>query len=67
MLKQANKQLQVEMVERKQAEVESDRLIEQLETNLGQLEAIVTSMTEGLIVSAPAGNVISMNTWWAVE
>ncbi len=55
------------MVERKQAEVESDRLIEQLETNLGQLEAIVTSMTEGLIVSAPAGNVISMNTWWAVE
>ena len=33
----------------------------QLETNLAQLEAIVTSMTEGLIISDPIGNVVSMN------
>ena len=33
----------------------------QLETNLAQLEAIVSSMTEGLTISDPRGNVVSMN------
>ena len=49
------------MIEHKQADVECENLIEQLETSLGQLEAVVNSMTEGFIVSDPAGNVVSMN------
>ncbi len=60
-LETALKTLQVEIVERKWAQSEQERLFEQLKTERGQLEAIINSMTDGLIVGDLSGNVLTMN------
>ena len=47
--------------DRKRSEQEREHLIEQLGKSLGQREAILRSMSEGLIISDTQGNVLSMN------
>ena len=56
-----NVALQAEMIKRQQFEEVQERLLEQLDNERGQLEAILSSMTDGLIVSDLAGNVLTMN------
>jgi PAS domain S-box-containing protein len=58
---QAVSNVLAEGLERKQAESERQRLLDKLEESLSQLEAVVGSMTEGLIISDPEGNVLTMN------
>ena len=53
--------LQAEITQRCSAQVEQARLLEQLDTERGQLEAILNSMTDGLTVGDVAGNVLTMN------
>jgi len=45
----------------KRAEFEREALLMRVEASLGQLEAVVGAMSEGLIVSDLAGNVLTMN------
>ena len=47
--------------EAERADAERDRLLLNLAAEQGQTEAILTSMTEGLVVSDLAGNVLTMN------
>ena len=47
--------------DRKRAEAEIAGARAQAERNLAQWQAVVESMTEGLILSDPAGNLVSMN------
>ncbi len=44
-----------------QAEAERERVLESLAVEQGQMEAVVSSMTEGLVISDLAGNVLTMN------
>ena len=53
--------LQAEITQRCSAQMEQTRLVEQLDSERGQLEAILNSMTDGLIVGDVAGNVLTMN------
>ncbi len=50
-----------DMTERKHAEAERNRLLAELEANLAQREAVVNSMTEGLIVADASGRVLTFN------
>ena len=43
------------------AEAERERLLAHIAAEQGQMEAILTSMTDGLIVSDLAGNILTMN------
>ncbi|HEY9696151.1 MAG TPA: PAS domain-containing protein [Trichocoleus sp.] len=47
--------------DRKQLEVEREQLLHQLEASLGQFEAVINSMSEGLVVSDAEGNVLLFN------
>ena len=47
--------------ETEQAEIERGRLREHLTVGQGQMEAVLTSMTDGLVVSDLSGNIVSMN------
>ncbi len=60
-LETALRTLQVEIAERQRAQSEQDRLFEQLKTERGQLEAIINSMRDGLVVGDLSGNVLTMN------
>lgn len=48
-------------VEAAQAESERGRLLESLAAEQGQMEAVLTSMTDGLVISDLDGNVVAMN------
>ncbi|MBD2078684.1 PAS domain-containing hybrid sensor histidine kinase/response regulator [Leptolyngbya sp. FACHB-17] len=50
-----------DITDRKQLEMEREQLLQQLETSLRQFEAVVNSMTEGLLVSDAQGNVLLFN------
>ncbi|WP_051469973.1 PAS domain S-box protein [Fischerella sp. PCC 9605] len=47
--------------DRKQVEAEREQLLQQLEASLGQLEAVINSMTEGLVIADPQGNILTFN------
>jgi PAS domain S-box-containing protein len=51
----------LDITERKQAEAEREQLLHRLETSLGQLEAVINSMTEGLVIADPNGNILAFN------
>lgn len=53
--------MSVDITERKRLEAEREQLLQQLETNLGQLEAILNSMTEGLLIADAQGNLLMFN------
>ena len=57
----ANVALQMEIAQRQQAQSELSGLFDLLETERGQMESILNSMTDGLIVGDLAGNVLTMN------
>ncbi|BAU66963.1 PAS/PAC sensor hybrid histidine kinase [Stanieria sp. NIES-3757] len=50
-----------DITERKQLEMEREQLLQQLEASLGQFEAVINSMSEGLLVSDAQGNVLLFN------
>jgi PAS domain S-box-containing protein len=47
--------------DRKRAEAEREQLLQQLEVSLGQLEAVINNMTEGLIIADAQGNILMFN------
>jgi PAS domain S-box-containing protein len=51
----------LDISDRKQAEAEREQLLHQLETSVGQLEAILNNMTEGLVIADPQGNMLTFN------
>lgn len=51
----------LDISDRKRAEAEREELLYQLETSLGQLEAVINHMTEGLIVTDPLGRIVTFN------
>lgn len=51
----------LDISERKQAEAEREQLLHQLETSLGQLKAVINSMTEGLVITEPQSNIVTFN------
>ncbi|MGQ4646814.1 PAS domain S-box protein [Lyngbya aestuarii] len=53
--------VEMDITERRRAEEERQELLKQLENSLRQLEAVVSSIREGLIISDPEGNVLTMN------
>ncbi|MBF2051824.1 MAG: PAS domain S-box protein [Elainella sp. C42_A2020_010] len=53
--------MSIDISDRKRFEVERERLLQQLETSLGQLEAVINSMTEGLVIADPQGNILMFN------
>ena len=46
---------------RKKAEAERERLLAERDRTATQLEAVLNSMSEGLIISDPEGNILAMN------
>jgi PAS domain S-box-containing protein len=51
----------LDISDRKQAEAEREQLLHQLETSVGQLEAILNNMTEGLVIADPRNNLLTFN------
>ncbi|MBD2113884.1 MULTISPECIES: ATP-binding protein [Cyanophyceae] len=51
----------LDISDRKQAELEREQLLHRLETSLGQLEAVINSMTEGLVIADPEGHIVTFN------
>jgi PAS domain S-box-containing protein len=51
----------IDIGERKRAEAEREQLLQQLEASLGQLEAVIHSMTEGLLIADAQGNILRFN------
>jgi PAS domain S-box-containing protein len=51
----------LDLTQQKRVEREREQLLEELEKSLNQLEAVVGSMTEGLVIANPEGYVLSMN------
>ncbi|MBD1915036.1 MULTISPECIES: ATP-binding protein [Cyanophyceae] len=51
----------LDISDRKQAELEREQLLHRLETSLGQLEAVINSMTEGLVIADPEGQIVTFN------
>nr|WP_242026657.1 ATP-binding protein [Phormidium tenue] len=51
----------LDISDRKQAELEREQLLHQLEASLGQLEAVINSMTEGLAIADPEGRIVTFN------
>ncbi|MBD2108619.1 ATP-binding protein [Nodosilinea sp. FACHB-13] len=52
----------LDISDRKQAELEREQLLHRLETSLGQLEAVINSMTEGLVIADPEGHIVTFNS-----
>ncbi|MBD2103042.1 ATP-binding protein [Leptolyngbya sp. FACHB-261] len=50
-----------ETTERKQAQEELRLATEAMQANLAQLQAVVESMTEGLVIADPQGNILTFN------
>jgi PAS domain S-box-containing protein len=51
----------LDISDRKQAELEREQLLHRLEISVGQLEAVINSMTEGLVIADPQGHIITFN------
>ncbi|HEY9763290.1 MAG TPA: ATP-binding protein [Trichocoleus sp.] len=51
----------LDITERKQAEAERENLLTRMETGLRQLEAVLNSMAEGLIITDASGKIIVFN------
>lgn len=53
--------MSIDISDRKRFEAEREHLLQQLETSLGQLEAVINSMTEGLMIADTEGHFIQFN------
>jgi PAS domain S-box-containing protein len=53
--------MSLDISDRKRFEVEREQLLQQLEFSLGQLEAVINSMTEGLLIADAQGNILRFN------
>lgn len=53
--------MSVDISDRKRFEAEREQLLQQLETSLGQLEAVINSMTEGLMIADGQGQILQFN------
>ena len=53
--------MSIDISDRKRIEAEREHLLQQLETSLGQLEAVINSMTEGLIIADAQGHILQFN------
>ena len=51
----------VDATERRRAEQERERLLFEADLNLKQLEAVVNSISQGLVIADPDGNILSVN------
>ncbi len=51
----------VDVTERRRAEQERERLLLEADLNLKQLEAVVNSISQGLVIGDPGGNILSAN------
>jgi PAS domain S-box-containing protein len=53
--------MSIDISDRKRFEAEREQLLQQLEASLGQLEAVVGSMTEGLLIADGQGRMLQFN------
>ncbi|BAY38370.1 multi-sensor hybrid histidine kinase [Nostoc sp. NIES-2111] len=53
--------MSVDITERKRFEAEREQLLQKLEASLGQLEAVINNMTEGLVIADAQGYIIEFN------
>ncbi|MGI0486705.1 PAS domain S-box protein, partial [Pantanalinema rosaneae CENA516] len=51
----------LDLTEQKRIEAEREQVLHQLETSLGQLEAVINNMSEGLVIADPEGNILTFN------
>lgn len=53
--------MSIDISDRKRIEAEREHLLQRLETSLSQLEAVVNSMTEGLVIADAQGHILQFN------
>jgi PAS domain S-box-containing protein len=51
----------LDISDRKHDEQEREELLQRVETSLGQLEAVINNMSEGLVIADPQGNILTFN------